>query len=213
MLKPRTLQCFAPRGLGAGLALCCAMASFGLAHAEKVGTAVVNGRTVVLDGNGTWQYEDAISGDQVNNCETVKGVEVCVKKEGWREVPKQGRFQVLYTLSDQYYFGILVEPFGLKDGITYDGIQVGIIGNAAGGGQTTPANIPVLATEKEVNGYKDVRSITYLVSIAGMPLVFHNAFKVYNDKSVQFVFWTVGKKMSDDFRPLIDRTLKTIKLD
>ena len=56
-------------------------------------------------------------------------------------------------------------------------------------------------------------SITYGVTITDMPFVFHNAFKVYDDKSVQFVFWALGKDMPADFPATYGAALDSIKVD
>ena len=46
------------------------------------------------------EYQDA-SATQ-SDCSTVKDIQVCLKKLGWREIPKQGDFQVMYAYSDKF---------------------------------------------------------------------------------------------------------------
>lgn len=182
--------------------------------AEQVGTAVVNGRVVILDSNGTWKYQDAPEPDgTATGCETAGGVQVCVKAAGWRETRKQADFHLMYALGNRFYLGIIAEPYGIKDGLTYEGLQAAIVGNAASGAGTTEEKIPVLGTDAEVNGVKGLRSITYSATISGTPFVFHNVYRVYQDKSIQCVFWGIGKEMSGEFTAAINGALPHIKFD
>ena len=90
-----------------------------LAIAEQVGTAVVNGKTVILDSDGTWKYRDGIQPSSL--CDKLEGFEVCVRKIGWTALQKHGQFAYSYTYNQRYYFGIIVNPFGttrLKRGCT-----------------------------------------------------------------------------------------------
>jgi hypothetical protein len=92
-------------------------------------------------------------------------------------------------------------------------LQAAIIGNAASGAGTTEDKIPVLGTDAEITGQKGVRSITYTMRISGAPFIFHNVYKVYQNKSVQCVFWGIGKNMSEDLKAVVGNTLPHIKFD
>ena len=204
----------AGHAIAALLTLCSLTAVPGLAGAGQVGTAVVNGRVVVLDGDGTWKYKDAAESDAAaSGCDTAKDIQVCVKGAGWREVRRQADFHLMYAYGDKYYLGVIAEPYGAKDGLTYEGLQAAIIGNAASGAGTTEDKIPVTGTDAEIKGQKGLRSISYTATISGTPFVFHNVYKVYQNKSIQCVFWGIGKEMSEDFSAVINNTIPHIKFD
>jgi hypothetical protein len=182
--------------------------------AAQVGTAVVDGRVVILDSDGTWKYQDAPEASVAESgCDTAKDIQVCVKQAGWREVRKQADFHLMYAYGDKYYLGIIAEPYGTKDGMTYEGLQAAIIGNAASGAGTSEDKVPVLATDAEIRGQKGLRSITYTATISGTPFIFHNVYKVYRDKSIQCVFWGIGKEVPEDFMAVVNKTLPHIKFD
>jgi len=119
----------------------------------------------------------------------------------------------MYVNSEKYYFGIISEPYGTKDGYSYKGLQAAIVANAANATGQNPNEIPILGAESEIKGFPGVRSITYNPTISGTPFIFHNIFKVYPDKAVQFIFWGVGKSLSLDFKSKIDEAILSIKIN
>jgi hypothetical protein len=182
------------------------------AMAEQVGTAVVDGRTVILDSNKTWRYADEAEVKTPDGCENIENLAVCVGSIGWAPAtaPNSGNYAALYVHSKKYYFGIIVEPYGQKDGMTYQALQSAIIENAAHFASAKSADIPVLGTESEVKGLPGARSITYGPVLKGTPFLFYNAFKIYQDRSIQFAFWGIAKTMPADFKALIEKTLPLI---
>jgi hypothetical protein len=182
-------------------------------HAEQVGTAVVNGRIVVLDSNGTWTYKDDASdnsGGGSTNCETLKHIQVCLDTTGWSKANLPGDFVGSYRSSSKYFLGIVYEPSGSNDGYTYEFLQDAILQNAAHASGTTPENIPILDTNKNSENLDGFRSITYNPTINGAPFVFHNIFKIYPDRAVQFAFWAIGKQYTDDFADKVEKFTKSV---
>lgn len=185
------------------------------AVAEPVGSAVVNGQIVILDSNGTWKYKDAKPPVEEPSCDKAGTVDLCITKLGWKAAAKRGDFVALYSFNGKYYFGIMSEPSGTDNGMSEAILRQAIIENAAQGSGTTANRIPVLATEEQVKGRAEFKSISYAVPSNGgaSPLVFHNVYRVYRDKSVQFVFWGAGKAMSKDFSTAINSAIEQIKFD
>jgi hypothetical protein len=177
---------------------------------EQIGTAVVNGRTVILDDNGTWKYKDE-SDTQINTkCDNVGETKLCIQDMGWVKLPKRGDFVAMYSYSSKYYFGIISEPYGKKDGVNAKSLREAFIANAAAGAKTTPENIPVVASDDSVPGHPELQSLTYLMSDSNnrsLTFVFHNVFHLSDHKSVQYVFWGVGKNLTSDFKSVITQTL------
>lgn len=183
---------------------------------EQIGTAIVNGRTVILDDNGTWKYRGASGNSSSALCDHVNKTKVCIKKVGWKRLPKRGDFVAMYSYNSRYYFGIIHEPYGTKDGVSASSLRKAFIENAASGAKTTPENIPVLSSEDSVPGHPELQSLTYLMKDSNsrsLTFVFHNVFHLTGKKSVQYVFWGVGKKLSGDFKSVIKKTLDNITFD
>jgi nitrate reductase NapAB chaperone NapD len=129
---------------------------------------------------------------------------------GWREIPKQGDFSVLYSYKNKYYFGIIPEPYGTKDGITVEALRTAIIENVATVAKIKPKDIPVIDSSDSIEGHPELKSITYTASlpnIRSMNFVYHNVIHLSDHTSVQYLFWGVGKNLSSDFKSVIKKTL------
>lgn len=193
------------------LVLLTAMSGISQAYAEQVGTAVVNGRIVIIDGNGTWRYQDeAGQSAQNSGCETIEGADFCLTKINWKKTDGSGDFAGLYVYSNKYYFGVIFEPLGAEDGYTYEFLQDAILANAASATGSNAKQVPVSGTSTTVEGKPEFRSITYNPTINGTPFIFHNVFKIYPKKAVQLVFWGLGTQISSDFQAKIDEALANI---
>jgi len=63
------------------LLICIIVAMPENSYAEQVGTAVVNGQIVILDGNRTWRFKNEIEKNAAAvGCDVVKDIEICLKK-------------------------------------------------------------------------------------------------------------------------------------
>jgi hypothetical protein len=183
---------------------------------EQIGTAIVNGRTVILDDNGTWKYKDASDNTSNAKCDNVGSTKLCIRGMGWKKLPQRGDFVAMYSYKSRYYFGVISEPYGKKDGVTAKSLREAFIANAASGAKTTPENIPVLASDDSVPGHPGLKSLTYIMADANsrsLKFVFHNVFQLTESKSVQYVFWGVGSSVSSDFKSVIKDTLNNIKFN
>ena len=189
------------------------LSSVSPAIGEQIGTAVVNGRTVILDGNGTWKYKDASDNTSNGKCDSVGATKLCIRGMGWKKIPKQGDFTAFYSYGNKYYFGIITEPYGEKDGITAKTLRTAIIENVATAAEIKAKNIPILDSSDSIGGHPELKSLTYVASLANMrsmKFVYHNVFHVSDHRSTQYIFWSVGKKLSSDFKSVIKKTLDNI---
>ncbi len=189
------------------------LASVAPAVGEQIGSAVVNGRTVILDDDGTWKYKSASNNAANSKCDTVGTIQLCIRGMGWRETPKQGDFSVLYTYKNKYYFGVISEPYGTKDGVTAEALRTAIIENVATVAKIKPKDIPVIDSSDSVEGHPELKSITYTASLPNMrsmKFVYHNVIHLSDHESVQILFWGVGKTLSSEFKSVITKTLDNI---
>lgn len=199
------------RFLFIALVLLTAVSGISQVMAEQVGSAIVNGRIVVLDSDGTWRYQDeAGQSSQGSGCETIEGADFCLSKINWKKTDGSGDFAGLYVFANKYYFGVIFEPLGSDDGYTYEFLQDAILANAAAATGSNAKQVPVVNTSTNVEGKPEFRSITYNPTINGTPFVFHNVFKIYPKKAVQLVFWGLGTTVSSDFQGKIDEALANI---
>jgi hypothetical protein len=180
----------------------------GHAAAEKVGQAIVDGRVVILKSDGTWHFRD--EGAQQSGCESISRFSVCLQKNEWSRLPKTADFSAIFSRGNRYYFGIISEPTGSNQGIEENVLQKIILENAARGGNTTVENVTVHDVVDTVNDKLGLRGVVYSVSIGGAPIVYYNAFRVYKDQSVQFVFWMIGTNPEQAFLEVVSNTLDKI---
>ncbi len=188
----------------------CAAWATAPALADQVGTSLVNGRMVILDSDGTWRYADDVAGSEPQGCDRTENLEVCAIKLGWAKNQTSGDFDLMYTHSQKYYFAVIAEPYGSTHGVKYQTLQSAIISNAARAAATDARSVPVLATEMEVQGKPGLRSITYGPTLQGTPFIFYNAYQILPDKSVQLVFWGIGKEVTPEFTKLINETVANV---
>jgi hypothetical protein len=189
----------------AGLALAGAVTA---SSARQVGTAVVNGRVVILDSDGTWKCQDQAGGSggsARSSCETLEHIKLRLDASGWVNATLPGDFIGSYSTAGKYFIGIVYERSGSNDGYTYEFLQQAIVQNAAAAAGTGPENIPVLDSNTEAAELNGFRSVTYILTIKGAPFVFHNIFKIYPDRAVQFAFWSIGREYTDDFREQVEK--------
>ena len=172
---------------------------------------MVDGRIVILDSDGTWRFKDGAQNAAEGNCENISGLEICLSGSVWRKRNLGGSFSTGYVNSNKYFFGVIHESSGSKDGYTYNFLQDAILSNAAKASGVDLKQIPVVNVSDEVENFPGFRSITYSPTIKGTPFIFHNFFKIYDDRSFQIVFWALGNSMSEEFRNTIDDVMEKIK--
>ncbi len=196
----------------AGLCLAAGLALSLPAGAAQVGTAMVNGKMVILDDNGTWRYKEGAAATQ-QTCDVVDALEVCIAPTSWRrQTNKTENFTEAYETKDgSTYVGIVSEPFGTSQGYTFEGLQKGIVANMALVMKVDEAEIPVLDVSETVKGFPGFRSITYSGTVNSLPVVFHNIYRVTDKRANQVAFWTIGKTMTPEFQAKIDEFLAVVK--
>lgn len=146
-------------------------------------------------------------------CDRSENVEVCLTKLGWIKTATQGEFDLMFTHSQKYYFGIIDEPYGSTHGVQYETLKSAIIANAARAAAVEPKNVPILKTKVIVRRNKNLRAIAYGPKLQGTPFLFYNAYQILPNNSVQLIFWGIGKEIPADFTKLIEDSLDAIKFD
>ncbi len=179
------------------------------ASAQQVGQAVVDGRVVILNSDGTWQFRDEIQ--QTSDCQDIGRFSLCLSRGEWSRLPASGAFNALFSRENKYYFGVLIEPQGTKQGMAQQFFQGAILSNAALAAGTTAENVTVHDVIDGVGGKLGLNGIIYSISLSGSPFLYYNAFKVYENESVQFVFWKIGETPDPEFLDAVTQALQKIE--
>lgn len=185
--------------------------STGVVTAETVGTAIVNGRAVVLDSNGTWKFKDATA--STSQCDNVENIDLCLRTLGWERSAPTGAMRAVYSWGQKYYFGLIVEPTGSKSGFTNEFMRTAILTNAGRTAGISATDVPVLDVGTNAGGINDLNSLDYLAKISNTSFVFRNFYKIYPERTIQLVFWAIGDKVTDEFRKTSQDALAKIKLE
>lgn len=146
-------------------------------------------------------------------CDRSEKVEVCLTKLGWVKTAKQGEFDLMFTHSQKYYFGVIDEPYGSSHGVQYETLKAAIISNAAKAAAVEPKNVPILKTKIAVKENPGLRAVAYGPKLQGTPFIFYNAYQIMPNNSVQLIFWGIGKEIAPDFSDLIKSSLAEVKFD
>ena len=128
------------------------------ASAAQVGTALVNGRIVILTDDNTWRFADAPDARAAATCDRLTGVELCIKDLGWTQVPKIGAFSAIYLNAGRYYFGVIQEPYGASAGVSLEALQTFLVKNTAQIANVKPEQVPIIsatASVPRVSGARD----------------------------------------------------------
>jgi hypothetical protein len=165
--------------------------------AEEIGRSSINGRVVIIDGNGTWKYDGAQAAAGVPTPADCTGgsvvkskklpVSLCVSAP-WKldsTAPGSMEFQVLNNELDAY-FGLITE----RTAIPLAGLRQAILINAAQGSGVTESDILIASESKVTIGGHEWSYIEYHVTFGGAKYRFANYYSSLGDKGVvQGVFW------------------------
>jgi hypothetical protein len=200
------------------VAACLALSSLTLdASAEEIGRAKVNGKTVILDANGTWTYAEAGGSGAPVELACDGGNKVSVKKipmefcfaNGWQKAEASDSFDVKgFNKELDIYVGAVIErsPIGKKT------LRNAIIKNAANVTKVGESEIPVIKEANvSVNG-QDWNYIEYDVTFEGAQYRFGNYYASLGERgAVQVVFWC-AKAYFEESKPSIDEMFKNVVL-
>jgi hypothetical protein len=164
------------------------------APAAELGRVPMNGRTVIIDDNGTWSYAPDNAPVAVNTC--IAGRVLQSKKlplslclpSNWKIVKPDGSaFEIqAVDLQTDTYFGLITE----RTIISREFLKQAIIEYAASAMQTTSDNVPIISETREQIGGKDWDYIIYDITLRGSKFRFGNFYLSLGDLgAVQVVFW------------------------
>lgn len=186
------------------------------ASAAEIGRVELNGRTIVVDDNGTWTYAgqgSAANGAGVDcSAGTVLqskkvNVSLCVTSPWKVQSDANESFEYsVYDLADEIYSGLITE----RAKMPMETLEFAIIANAASATGVSREQIPVVKQEKlQLNG-REWRYIEYDVNFKGAEFRFGNYYTTLGDAgAVQYVFWC-SKAYFESNRPKIQALAATL---
>jgi hypothetical protein len=167
------------------------------ASASEIGRATIDGRTVIVDSNGTWTYADAIQSPQAAGLVCTNGsiskskklpISFCLEKPWVLDISPPGsmEFQVLNRDLD-LYFGLITE----RTQMDMAGLRRAILYNAATASNISEQDVPIAKETKEMINGTEWNYIEYDIAIVGGKFRFGNYYVILGDRGVaQMAFWS-----------------------
>ncbi len=155
-----------------------------------VGTAVIEGREVVLFQDKTWAFK--ATGEE--NCEALtKLLSFCGDTFTWRKNPPPNQvIAAQYTPDPNLYLQYIPESVGLEAGLNYESFQLAALQYAANANGTTVSNVPILLSgDVEVSGL-NAKTVAYPINFQGTPLVFQTTMLLQDNWSLQIQTYDIG---------------------
>jgi hypothetical protein len=190
-----------------------------VALSEEIGRAVINGKAIVVDGNGTWKYADAplaATTPETADCgtgSTIKSkklpLSLCIAPPWRLDQSPQGSMEMQAVNGEaDLYFGLVTE----RSPVPLAMLRKAILYNAA---QATGVREEDIAVAKEelatINGY-EWNYIEYDVNYQGAKFRFSNYYGALADVgNVQAVFWC-SPAYFDQNKQLVQKFMSTINL-
>ncbi|MEM8552293.1 MAG: hypothetical protein AAGF45_07905 [Pseudomonadota bacterium] len=165
-----------------------------LAQAAEAGRTTLNGRSIILFQDGTWQYAPAPAARQGDGeCEGLvqlpladTGFSFCLSEAQWAVDRAEGAFSAMYFYKGDLsiYLGIIPE----RGNFTDEFLRKAIIDIAQGASGLTP--VEVQNEDTVTIGGTAWNFLQYVARINGVDFTFINYYRSNDGNAVQFAFWT-----------------------
>ncbi len=167
-----------------------------------VGRAMVDGKTVILYDDYSWDYETKSAAD----CKTVaKGLTFCDPTGRWKFDTDQAPGDAI-TLTYSDAIGGLIVNETLPDGheFTTDILKSAAVINAASAAGITAKDVLVLDNKDVTLKDHSAGQISYSVNIDGIDITYVNTVIVTENRALQLMTYATGKKVTDEHTKVHD---------
>jgi hypothetical protein len=185
----------------------------GACAAAEMGRVELNGRTIVIDSDGTWSYLDEAAADAPRgDCTLLRldtpPVEFCLLEADWRRADLGGDFAFGFqSRAHDLYFGVIGEITAFD----YDTMRKLIRENAS-----DSAGLKGLMNNEDetatING-AEWGVVRFELEFGTAPIDFENYFTIVPDRgTAQFVFWSPSQifDATAEIRARVAETLSVV---
>jgi hypothetical protein len=179
------------------------------ATAEKLATAVVNGRKVNVYSDKTWAYQDQLQ----SSCTSLDAHVSFCSNDTWRKALKSSADQLAQYTNDKDQYGIIVsEGLGLADGVSLEFMVDAALSNAAIAWGLNKSDIPVLEiSDVEFEGMQS-RRLSVSAEIQAVSLILIYTISVADGQSYQLITFRVGKNYGSTDEALHQSFIKHVEI-
>lgn len=193
-------------GLGSALAL--------PAISQNVlGQSQFQGRTVILNDDFTWSFDEQTAGADLSDCFNVIGPYVfCGKNLGWGATNKLSPDAAAsFRLDDRNYLAVIQEGLGTNDGFSLDFMQDAMVTNLATAAGLNEQDIPVYSVDDMDLFGIPARRVVYGGEISGLPVIYYNTVWVTDVETIQFFTFTIGKEPTETAMQLHNQSVAAVQ--
>ena len=203
-----------PRYFASILAVLAGVTSIG-AWAAEIGRHEINGRSIIIDSNGTWKYAEAgaaPTGECVDgNIITSKKINLsmCIDR-AWRIDNKiSGDFEFqFYNGSSEIYGALITE----RTGVPTEALEYAILFHAANAMGLRNEDVPILKKSKVTLNGVEWNYLEYDIKLQGANFRFGNYYISLGETGVaQVPFWC-GRAYFEKNRKQIEDMASTVKI-
>ena len=179
-----------------------------------LGRAVIDGQTVLILSDGTWQYESS-SQTTSKDCHLIEyGMSFCGSAEIWkRMVNHSPDLDAQYQFDDLHYGIISAEGVGSDHGFDKETMHEVVLQNAANFTGLTAKDIPVSDIFPSEIDTIDVETIVYHAKLNDIKIVFANAILILPQSSFQVATFSIGPEFTEKHKEIHKKFLENVMVE
>lgn len=183
-----------------------------LAQAAELGTAIFNGKRVILSDDGTWKYANPETAAANGDCTPVSSelvpFSICLNSSDWTNANLGGGHEhSIKHKKHELYLLVISESVFIK----MPALKSALLENAKSAAGLNKVNV-FEEENTQIDGHPAGR-IVYQTKISGIDITYENFYTNFKDTgSLQLVFFA-AKSQFESLRPLIRDAMSTVKLN
>lgn len=179
----------------------------------RVGTSIVDGKTVDLYSDFTWRYRSDQSADA--GCVRISsGLNFCGAAQGWKRIgAASNEIASQFRLDDRNYAVFVVEQLGSEDGMTMRHMRSSIIQNFSVAADISPEDVIVHGSEDGDFGGETSTLLIYSGEWQGFHVIYANTVVITANRTLQLITYSVAETFTDRHRKMHSEFLSAIRLE
>ena len=180
------------------------------ATAEKLATAVVNGRKVNVYSDKTWAYQDQLQ----SSCESLDAHVSFCSNDTWDKTSTSDPQQLAQYMNNKDQYGIIIsEGLGLADGVNLEIMVDAALSNIATAWGINKSDIPVLKiSDVEFEGMQS-RRMAVLAEYQAMNVILIYTISLADGQAYQLITFRIGKNYGSTDETLHQSFIKHVEID
>lgn len=175
------------------------------------GTAVVDGKKVILYDDFSWDFQS----EKSKNCKAVgRGISFCGNSSKWKLTdPGVDDIAAMYRLTDSFYALIIIEELGFDDGFSLEFMRSAVIENAASAAGVASEQVTILDVNDSITDDYSETKIDYAVNVDGLDIAYQNTIRIADEKTFQIITYALDTEITEKSKSRHIQFLDAMKID